>query len=170
MIVQPCSGPRPLDDGIDLVAIEAQAIHPILGENCLPVSDTISSATIDWGDGTSSPGSVTYDVNSDGQDKQAWIDGTHTYLRARCPRPAPCPGAYRITATAIDDQTGARYTITNLAPVAPAPSIASGVTIHAVRGPVFRGVIANLQAVGIRFAHELSARVRWETAPAAPPS
>jgi hypothetical protein len=161
VIVQPCSGPRPMDDRIGLVVIEGQAIHPILGENCLPVSDTISSATIDWGDGATSPGSVTYHVNSGGQDKQAWIDGTHTYLRARCPRPAPCPSAYTITATAIDDQTGARYTLTNLAPVTPGPSIASNVTIHAVRGKAFRGVVAHLQTVGVRFTHELSARVRW---------
>jgi hypothetical protein len=161
VIVQPCAGPRSMDDGIGLVVVEGQSIKPAFGENCLTLSETLSSAKIDWGDGTTGAATVVYSVNSDGQTKQAWIEASHAYLRARCLRAEPCQNAYKVTAMATDDQTGARYTWTNFAPVTPAPDVATMVTIHAVSGQRFRGVVAHLHTIGIRYAQELSAWIRW---------
>lgn len=158
-----CSGPRPLGpDGVRYMAVEGELTPSRLGENCLPAGDTLSSATLDWGDGTSGPATVTYHpLPADAGYRQAWIEAPHRYARATCVDPRSCTAAYRVTATAIEERSGAPITLRALVTVTPGSSYASPVRVRALRGRTARGPVATIRTAGVRSTRELSARIRW---------
>jgi hypothetical protein len=115
-------------------------------------SATVSSftATIDWGDNTTSDGTITVDPKG-GFD----VTGTHTYGQA---------GWYPITVTVMDQTGAVAGTALTEASIAPAPPTVSakGTVITASAGQSFTGVVAtftdaNAQATVSNF----TAAINW---------
>jgi hypothetical protein len=162
--VAPCTTPRPLNpypDSTRHVVAEGQPVPALLGENCLPIGDTLSAPAIDWGDGTSGAAAVTYHPDSGGVYEQAWLDAPHAFARATCPASRACAAAYTVTARAIDDRTGGVIALRGLVTVMPAPSRLAPVAVRARRDTRFHGTIARIRTIGLRHARELTARVAW---------
>ena len=105
------------------------------------------SATINWGDGHLSSGTVT--ANAAGGFN---VSGTHTYAAA---------GNYSI-AVAIQDVGGASTSGTSSARVSDAPLAASGAALTAVEGSAFNGVVASFtDADPNAVAGNYSATINW---------
>ncbi len=109
------------------------------------------SATIDWGDGTTSAGTI--DANSQGGFD---ISGTHTFGI----------GSSNITVTITDIRTTAGLggrtataysTLTSPAP----PTQGTGVSIDATAGQLFSGVVAHYTGVILNSLSSYSANIDW---------
>jgi hypothetical protein len=162
--VEPCTAPRPLNpypDTTRYVVAEGQPVPALLGENCLPIGDTVSSPAIDWGDGTSGTATVTYHPDSDGAYEQAWFDAPHAFARATCRTSRDCSAAYAIAVRAIDDATGGEIALRGLVTVTPAPSRLTPAAVRARSGRRFHGTVARIHTIGLRHAPELTARIAW---------
>ncbi len=159
--VEPCTGtPRPIAPNVEDVLFEGELVPSFLGVNCLALDQTLSGASIDWGDGTTSPGKVTYETNSDGVSRQAWIKAPHGYLRARCVRGRHCK-AFPVTATATDDLTGAPIVLHHDVLVRPGLLFPTPVRVTGRRGVRFHRQLTRVRSTGLRLPGELTARVRW---------
>ena len=130
------------------------------GVNCLALDQTLSGARIDWGDGASSTGKVTYRKNPDGITRQAWIEARHSYLRARCVKGRRCQ-AFPVTATATDDRTGAPVVVQAGVTVKPGLLFPTPLRIRGRRGVRFHRQLTRVRSTGLRLPGELTARVRW---------
>jgi hypothetical protein len=105
------------------------------------------SATITWGDGHVSPGTVTGD-SAGGFD----VTGTNTYAAA---------GSYSV-GVAVQDVGGASANATSSAQVADAPLSATGVALTGVEGNTFIGVVASFtDADPNAVAGNYSATITW---------
>jgi hypothetical protein len=158
-----CKGARPMNEDPDHTTIdftEAQGGGSILGLNCVPTDHTVSSTDVDWGDGTRSPVTVTYSVNSEGTTKQAWLRAPYAYPRARCTT-RRCPPPYLMKATVTEDQTGERFPLRAFVNVLPGEDGLAVRRFRARAGKLFRGRVATLRAGGQRFRRELSVRISW---------
>ena len=110
-------------------------------------SATDYAATINWGDGQVSSGTVT--ANATGGFN---VSGTHTYIAA---------GNYSI-GVAIQDVGGASTSGTSSAAVADAPLSGSGTAVTAVEGSAFNGVVASFtDADPNAVAGNYSATINW---------
>src|SRR5262249_44199357 len=106
------------------------------------------SATIDWGDGHASPGSVVADTQVVGEFD---VTGCNTYPRF---------GAYPVTIT-INSRGHATATRV-LADVADAPLVASGRGIRATAGTAFTGTVASFNDPDpVGGASDYAATVFW---------
>jgi len=74
---------------------------------CLPVDETLSSVVIDWGDGTTSAGTATFQAEPGGVGKTALIRGVHAYATATCGAGDPCPPGYLPKASVVTASDGA---------------------------------------------------------------
>jgi hypothetical protein len=87
-------------------------------------------ASIAWGDGNTSPGTITANPNGSFN-----VAGTHTYVQA---------GTYAVRVT-IEDAGGSIVTAAGSASVADAPLRATGVPVTATEGIAFTGVTATFR-------------------------
>ncbi len=105
------------------------------------------SATVSWGDGSTTPGTVVGDP-AGGYD----VNASHTYTT---------PGSYTTT-TAIGDADGSRTTTAAQTSVADAPLSSAGIAINAVAGQAFPANLAVFtDADAGRPAGHYSASVNW---------
>ena len=96
------------------------------------------SATINWGDGSSSAGIIGQLSTPVGSPTQFTVTGTHTYADET---PAGTPYAISV---AIKDDGGSAVTITNTATVNDAPLSSQGATIVGIEGnPLAAGAVGN---------------------------
>ncbi len=159
--VEPCAGvARPIAPETEYVIFEGERVPQVLGINCLALDETLSGATVAWGDGTTSPGKVTYRTNSDGVSRQAWIEARHSYLRARCVKGRHCQ-TFPVTATVTDDRTGAPISLHVDVLVEPGLLFPTRVEIRGRRGVRFHRRLIRVRSTGLRLPGELTARVRW---------
>ena len=115
----------PAIGGVEGAAISATIATFTDGNPVAPLSDF--TATVNWGDGTTSAGTVS--VNNGVYS----VDGTHTYAKQ---------GAYTATAT-VNDVGGSTATASSTAAIADAPIFASGVpAISGVEGAATSATIA----------------------------
>ncbi|HLJ96794.1 MAG TPA: DUF4214 domain-containing protein [Gemmataceae bacterium] len=132
------------------------------------------TATIDWGDGTTSTGTVTADPNG-GFD----VSGTHTYAPASSHRPRfPFDGPdffgsvqdflgnrfFVISVAIHDTSTNASATALSVAKVAPAPPVitAKGQNLEAVAGQPFSGTVVTFTDTNSKaMAGEFTATIDW---------
>ncbi len=110
-------------EGIAFSGAVATFVH---GDPSAPTSDF--SGTINWGDGSSTPATFTYDSTH----ARFNVNGTHTYAEE---------GTYSI-AVAIADVDGSTASTTVTAHVADAPLSSSAGTTNLVEGAAFSGVVA----------------------------
>jgi hypothetical protein len=136
----------PTDTTTSTLHVGGVPVHAIAGQSFTSVVATIVgtdaivspgslSATIDWGDGHTSAGTITADPNG-GFD----VSGTYTYVNE---------GWYPVTVT-IDDASGTVVgTALTKASVAPPPPTidADGVKLDATAGQQFSGVVAHFTDV-----------------------
>jgi hypothetical protein len=124
--------PPPMATGSPLTATEGQAFSGVVADFTDADPNATAgeyTATITWGDGTSSPGTI--QAGSGGFN----ILGTHTYAEE---------GSYSIGVTITDvDNTSNGATTSSTATVADAPLTASYGVISAVEGTAFSGVVAS---------------------------
>lgn len=73
---------------------------------CLPIDETLSSVTIDWGDEATSSGTVDFRVEPGGASKSALVHGEHTYLTPTCAAGVPCGDGFQPRATAVTASDG----------------------------------------------------------------
>lgn len=160
-----CNGARPTNPDPDSTQYEIgenKAVQTVLGIMCLPADHTVSSSDVDWGDGTSSPPLINY-VETNGGTRQAWITGvgTHSYPRATCPR-GFCHSTFRVSATITEDQTGQVFRLRAHVEVVPVVDVITLTPPRAHAHRLFRRVIARVHTGGLRFLHEMSARLSWD--------
>jgi hypothetical protein len=129
---------------------------------CLETGDELSDATINWGDGSVSPGSVSYSEPEAStviagtsiepvMVKTGYIGGSHVYTRA------PREG---LSFTATDLPGGMVLTAHRFAPVL-SRDIVHGAPLH-IAGRVWNGVVAEVWVPGVEYySHVLSARIYW---------
>ncbi len=93
-------------------------------------------ATIYWGDGTSSDGSISSEPNPGGLNFQFFVTGTHDY---------PVPGTYEVTTT-VQLVSNPLISASSTAPATVTSAIlsASPVNIQATVGTPFEGAVANV--------------------------
>jgi hypothetical protein len=105
-------------------------------------------ATINWGDGTSSAGTLKENVFG------AWnVSGTHTYNVEK---------GYKVSVT-ITDKGGASTTVSDTVTIADAPLFATGRAVKAVEGTSFTGVVATFDdAYPFGVAGNYSATINWD--------
>jgi hypothetical protein len=105
------------------------------------------SATINWGDGSTGPGTIT-----DNGGGNYSISGSHTYSQE---------GNFGITVT-IHDVGGAGTSANSTAQVADAPLSASGSPVSSVEGGMFSGVVATFNDANLNaLASDFSAVITW---------
>jgi hypothetical protein len=140
--------------GAALTGVEGVALTDVVvadfthGTGTEPAGDF--SAAIDWGDGTTSPGTV---VPSGGA---YHVLGSHVYAEGS---PA---GGYTLKVT-VQEDGGATASITGTADVAEAPLTASGVALAGVPGVALTGVpVADFtHGTGTEPAGDFSAAIDW---------
>ncbi|OYV85866.1 MAG: hypothetical protein B7Z73_12740 [Planctomycetia bacterium 21-64-5] len=104
------------------------------------------TAAIDWGDGTSGPGTVS--VAKDGFE----VSGSHLYASS---------GTENVVVS-VSDVGGSKVTITSSATVAPSSIDASGATVSATEGAAFNGVVATFtRGDGSAPALDFTAKIDW---------
>jgi hypothetical protein len=160
-----CNGAVPTNpdpDSIEYEVGENKAVPTVLGIMCLPADHTVSSSDVAWGDGTSSPPLITY-VEASGGTRQAWITGAgaHSYPRATCPR-GFCHSTVTVSATITEDQTGEVFPLRAQIDVVPVIDVITLAPLRARAHRLFRGEIASVHTGGLRFLHEMSARLSWD--------
>jgi hypothetical protein len=138
--------------------------------NCLPANETLSTVTIDWGDGTSSPATAThFELDPISGAKTALIDGQHTYQTLSCPSglPSPgvvCPNMFRPVVTAVTASDGATITTTGYGITVYAPPLPR-VTSLAVRGSTVSFRVSAAARLTVRVTRAVrshsSNKVRW---------
>jgi hypothetical protein len=104
------------------------------------------TASINWGDGTTSAGTVS-------QNYPGWtVSGTHTYSSE---------GNFTATVT-ISDVGGSQATVTSSVAVADAPLSASALTVSATEGASFSGVVASFtDADSNAVAGDFNVTITW---------
>ncbi len=129
---------------------------------CLEADDELTEATIAWGDGTLTPGQVSYSKAEAGSVleglsfvpvtlKVGYIDGSHAYTH---------PQIARITFDATDEPGGEALSVPGEGVVVPRDA-ARGVARRVSLG-TFRRVLGHVQVpTGIYISHELQARIDW---------
>jgi PKD repeat protein len=107
------------------------------------------TATIDWGDGTITPGTVTGGSGSD-----FTVSGSHTYAE---------DGSYTTSATLTDDAPGtASATATGVANVGEFSLAITGASIHSTEGVQFSGTVATARDPGSPDpASDFGATIDW---------
>ncbi len=118
--------------GLSVNATEGAAFSGVLATFTDPnalATPSDFTATITWGDGHSSTGTVAYD-NTLGA---FTVAGAHTYAQA---------GSYGLTVS-IQDLGGASAIATASANIADAPLSAAGLSVNATEGAAFSGVLAS---------------------------
>jgi hypothetical protein len=114
------------------------------GGNSAPSDYT---ATVDWGDGTSSAGTITFNNGFFS------VSGPHTYAHAKAT-------PYIITTT-IEHVPGIPQSVTSSATITPAPLQGSGVTIHGSEGRSALVTVANFTAATATSASNFTASINW---------
>jgi hypothetical protein len=159
-----CNGTVPVDSGdsTQYEIGENKPVQTVLGVMCLPADHSVSSSDVDWGDGTGSPAVISY-VEANGGTRQAWVTGAdpHSYPRATCPR-GFCRSTFRVSATLTDDQTGEVFPLRAHIEVVPVLDVITLASVRARAHRVFRGKVATVHTGGLRFLHEMTARVDWD--------
>lgn len=136
--------------GIVVAATEGAAFNG----NVATVSDTFAApasvfnATIDWGDGTQSPGTVS------GPNGQFTVSGQHTYT---------AEGTYKPVVTIADRAPGTLSATTTLtAHVADAPLTAKSATLHVTENQTFTDTVATFSdANPFGKAADFTATIDW---------
>jgi hypothetical protein len=116
--------------GTALSATEGTAFSGVVATftDADPAAPSDYTATIAWGDGQSSAGSIAYDAA-----RAAFtVSGSHTYTRA---------GSYA-AAVSIGDYGGSQAQASAPATIADAPLTAAGTALSAAEGTAFSGVVA----------------------------
>jgi streptogramin lyase len=117
------------------------------------------TATIDWGDGTTSSGEVLEDASG-----KFYVSGSHTYVEEGTTTP--------IVVT-IADSDGDTTTANSTADVAQAPLLATGVPVSATEGIVVRAgtlVATFIDTGGVHLPQEYAATINWGDGTAADPA
>jgi hypothetical protein len=105
------------------------------------------TATVDWGDGKTSPGTVTFDNGFFS------VSGPHTYAKARST-------PYVITTT-ITHVPGIPQTVTSSALITPAPLKGAAVTFSGFEGRSSTVNVANFTAATATSASDFTASINW---------
>ncbi len=106
------------------------------------------TATIDWGDGQSSPGTISFDPTI----SAFTVAGSHTYAQA---------GSFTRRVT-INELGGNSAQATDIATVADAPLTATGVTLSATEGAAFSGLLATFtDASSFATSTDFTATIAW---------
>ncbi len=157
-----------------VIAAKGQNIHATSGQ---PFTGTVATFTtaiagaqagdftamIDWGDGTSSAGTVVPDPSGSGFD----VTGTHTYTTGTdfsgIPEPTPGSRLYLVSVAITDAKTGDQGHAESLAEVAPAPPslTVTGDNIRATFNQVFTGTVATLTDTNPSTAGDFTAMIDW---------
>ena len=136
--------------GATVTAVEGAPFSGVLASftDADPNATTANfSATIQWGDGTSSAATVS--ANGTGGFN---VSGQHTYTMAR---------SYNVSVS-VADVGGATATAASTATVADAALTATGATVTAVEGAPFSGVLASFtDADPNATAANFSATIQW---------
>lgn len=144
------------------IAVESREFSGQVGRfSCLPADRELTDVVVQWGDGSSSSGTVTYSEAFSGR-RGAMISGSHTYARATCSADrSRCPqGGYTVTTTATDS-TGQRWEGGSyVATVLPEPNVLRRVRLDRIDSTRAR-LTARITTGGLRRKAELRAVISW---------
>jgi hypothetical protein len=139
--------------GLPVHAVEGQSFHGAVAGFFDPSPEGADSykATIDWGDGTHSDGTIVPIKGEDGHVNHFLVVGTHTNGEE---------GHAKVT-VAISDEGGSKVSAQGAAEITDAPLHAQGAPIQGVEGQQFHGVVATFTDPAPEKAESYKATIHW---------